>query len=221
MDGDKIVINKDEILRDMEIGFKNVCGMLENSENPDCSENTIKDFYDTIDRSIVSFFYGDNAGFGIKKMYGNKSGSVKAMDFAFAFNQYQEYLKGMKTYIDEFKMAELSNPEIIEKINDVILKDDDFIKSIFCFGENKNNAEAVVSIELALQCLNTLFSIRDIVNEFKQEIRQVTILDKLANLSRVKMLYYAVSGIFNQVARIADELNGVKPAVEKPVFAVF
>lgn len=222
--GDKIIITKDGIIQRINSKYEEICNKINMNENLCDLKTDIIDFYNEIDNAIVSFFLLENAGDGIKKLYNRCDSNpvVSSINFEFAFNQYKEYLTGMKKYIDDSKQKDLSDPEIINTINNIITKDDDFIRSIFVFGENKNNAEVKVNLNEALECLNTLFCLRNTISEFKQEPISNSILDKLAVLSKIKMVYFASTEIFNQIARIAGEVNGdCNEPCEKPVYAVF
>ena len=207
---EKLVINIDEIIQRVKYNFEETYNKIKAAERPCELTSEVDRFFSCVDEAIVCFFYSNNAGDVLKKMYSmvGDNRMVKSMDFGYAWDQYKEYLCGMKKYVREAQDKVVDTSEIEQMINDIILKDDDFIKSLFLYGENKNNTEKEMPLIEALKCVNTLFPIRDAAKEFMDETCTGTLFDKLYLLSKMNVMYYSVTGIMKQTERIVAELNG-------------
>lgn len=220
---EKIMIKIDDLLQQIKSNFEETCDAV--NESGGSAKDNVVDFFEKVTSSIVSFFYFDHAGDAIKSLYEKAetcNPSVKCMDFAYAVFQYGEYLKGMNKYINNAPLTELPE-EMVNSISDIMLKDEDFIQSLFDYGNNKNNQEKELPLSVALsKTANILFEVKDIVIGFHNDRLTGTVCDKLVLLSKVRFAYYAVTGIFKQLERIVNEVyNPSEPEPEKPMYAVF
>lgn len=226
---EKLQINVRDIISGLQMNFEEIHKKV--SEN-DCVcelKEEIDGFFDFVDSSIVATFYFDNGGNAIKRLLvkaeeQNSSTRVMAMDFPYAVNQYMEYLDGMKKYIDESKGKDLDSPEVNDSFNAILMKDLDFIRSIFDRDfEKTNNPEVSKSLSEALNCVNVLLRIKDIVASFKNESCVDSIFDKLNFLSKIRFAYYSTCGVLEQLVFIVNQVNGVveTPVSNNPVYAVF
>ena len=106
---EKLVINIDEIIQRVKCNFEETYSKIKTSERPCGLTSEVDRFFSCIDESIVCFFYSDNAGDVLKKMYtmigDNK---VKSMDFEYAWDQYKEYLGGIDPLVAFYRKAVIS-----------------------------------------------------------------------------------------------------------------
>ena len=221
---EKLVINISAIIQAMESNYNGVYHKIRESENPSELKSDIDGFFDSMTDSITSFFYLDNAGCACKQLYTlNENTVVKAMDFEYARKQYFEYLEGMRRYVEEAKTKDIDNSEITQTINDIITKDEDFIKSLCIIGENIHNPEKETELCNALKCLEVLCQMKYTIEDFKRESCCDGLFDKLYLLSKVNFVHHASLGMMTQVERIVKEINGETEVPEEPAikYAVY
>ena len=209
---EKIMLNELPVLSGMEACFNGLISKIKCTENPSELNDETNKFFECVLNKFVEFFYFENAGETIKKLHCPNLGErmVKVMDFDYAWKQYMEYLNGMKTYVDNARNKDLNTEDIKKQIEDIILKDEDFIKSLFVYGENKNNPEKEMPLKDAINYLNIFFNVKNTAMNFKCDTYTSCPFDKLYLHSKVSVIYYASKGIAEQTRRIVDELNGDK-----------
>jgi len=225
----KIILNIDEFLENLKSPCvqltEHICRFNSASE---CIEE-YKNFFDLIETAHRNFFTNEIAGRAIKLLYDrDQTQSVMCMSFHYALDQYNEYLNGMKKYVEESRNRQLDEQEktkVVETIEDIIMKDKDFIQGLFRFGDNKHNEERLMPLSDAMNNIVCLFKIKDIALKFREETYTDSPFDMLYMHSKVYMVYTAFVGVCKQVKRIVDQINGdvagEEQVSDKPRYAVF
>ena len=216
-----LCLNIDGIKESLDTAFNSIVNEINNANDLSQVVPEVKEYFEKVSKLVTEFFYTDNAGGCIKKLF--TVGLVKQVhykDFEFGLDQYKKYLEGMKDYLEKSK-SEVPT-EMVDSFNQIIEKDENFIKMLF-LDSTGSNPERPGSLLEALNEFKILAYLKDLSDEFSDKIsKDASSPNKLMVLSTVRCVYYIFRGMMNMLMKIVeDEKPESNPATTAPVYAVF
>ena len=216
--------------------LKQVCDEAEKSRKAitDATSATsiVTDMVSTcqIMRNIIKDFFSDNDGEGerIRMVYQKTSNyastypKIKLIDMNWVNHQYNEYIDGMKVFINTKLQSidQCSPEEETDRIREFIEKDRNFIASLF-EGVNKKDTEpselkdALGNLEVLIDFLPELNSKVEYASVIKRDIEDVGEADHPVGIELIRL--YALSTIhfsknlilvtFDSFRKIIDTMN--------------
>jgi hypothetical protein len=185
-------------------------------------ETDLHDFLEYVKDSIKNFFYLDQGGKSIKDMADfigtNPNKEVSVVNFEYALTQYSEYLKGMNTYIGKAKENGTLSEEAKAQLDEVIGKDEKFIRSLFDIDVCSENSPEKITAREAFGLPALLLEIKNTYIPSWEEVNLTqTDIDKLIFLSIIRVAYYSTTGIMKSIDSVTSQLNQneTSPEVEE------
>ena len=219
-------LNVNGVKESLDTVFNGIINTINNATTMTSVVPDIKKYFEEVEAMVNDFFLYDNAGNAIKKLYICTNGKqVKCKDFLFGVDQYEKYMEGMKTYIKDFdgKSNNGLPTEMVDSFNQVLDKDEDFIKMLF-IDNGGSNPEVSCGVDEALtKSLTPLIKITEMTNKFKDFNFTDSPSSKLLALSSVRFCYYLFRGVMDTVVEMLNSLQGMKtPETLDPMgYAVF
>lgn len=219
-------LNVNGVKESLDTAFNTIINVINNATTMTSVIPDIKKYFEEVETMVNGFFLYDNAGNAIKKLYiCNPKNQVQCKDFYFGVDQYEKYMEGMKSYIKDFDSKTNNGlpTEMVDSFNQVLDKDEDFIKMLF-IDNGGSNPEVSCSVSEALtKSLTPLIKITEMINKFKDFNFTDSPSSKLLALSSVRFCYYLFRGVMDTLVNMLNSLRGMKTSEKfDPVgYAVF
>ena len=219
-------LNVNGVKESLDTAFNGIINHINNATTMTSVVPEIKKYFEEVETMVNGFFLHDNAGNVIKKLYICKPETqVQCKDFTFAVDQYEKYMDGMNSYIKDFdgKAGNGLPTEMVDSFNQVLDKDEDFIKMLFIDNGGSNPEVSCSVVEALNKSLTPLIKITEMTNKFKDMNLTDSPSSKLIALSSVRFCYYFFRGVMDSVVNILNNLQGMKTSnnLDPVGYAVF
>lgn len=218
----KIDFDFDPITSDYEKSIKEI----EDSSDPAVWRMRCQEFLNRLEVYGIRFLHDDVAGDAIRKGMESIPGlddtkMIESIDLNFAVFQYNEYLNGMRKYLSSINdTGTVSNASVKNKIDEIILKDRDFVSKLFTGTEI--NERKMMPIESAWNCVPLLvMDIKKLSESKGYELGFYNnYLDKLVAHTHMSRYYYGITYAMREIKRICEGSQKNSSNTD-PQYAVF